>query len=89
MSLPNSMKHPLVRCGPYLSHILTLAPKPGKTWHTHMMLTKLSTATVTFHKRAYFLHSARCAPSETKHTAPQILHHPVVGRNKKAPKLCS
>ena len=57
----NSMKHPLVRCGPYLSHILTLALIPGKTGRTHTMLPKLSTATATFHKIAYFLHSARTA----------------------------
>ena len=52
------MKHPLVRCGPYLSHILTSALVLGKTGHTHRMFTKLSTATGTFHKIAYFSHSA-------------------------------
>ena len=39
------MKYLLVRCGPYLSHILTLALILGKTGHIHTMLTKLSTAT--------------------------------------------
>ena len=46
-----------------MSHILISVLVPGKTVHTHTMLTKLSVATVTFHKIAYFLHSAWCTPS--------------------------
>ena len=58
-------EHRLVRCGPYLSHIVTSALVLGNTGHTHTMLTKLSTATATIHKIACFLHSV-C----TAHGAP-------------------
>ena len=51
----NSMKQPLVRCGAYESHILTSALVPGRTGHTHTMLPKLSTATVTFHTQPAYL----------------------------------
>ena len=37
---------------------LNMGPVPGKTKHAHTMLTKSSSATVTFHKIAHFLHSA-------------------------------
>ena len=36
--------------GPYLSRVLTSAHILGKTGHTQTMLTKLSTAAVTFQK---------------------------------------
>ena len=57
------MHYSLVRCGPYLSHILTLALILGKTRHVHTMLTKLSIATVAFHKIAYFSHSTHTLDS--------------------------
>ena len=63
---PYSMKHPLVHCGPYFSHILISAPVPGKTGHRHTVFTKLSTATP-FHKIAYVSHSM-C----TMHSAPPM-----------------
>ena len=51
----NSLNQPLVRCGPNLSHILTSALVPSRTGHTHIMLPKLSTVTVTYHTQPAYL----------------------------------
>ena len=51
---------------PILVPYLNIGTRTGKTGHTHTILNILSNAIVTFHKIAYFSHSAQPPPPPPK-----------------------